>query len=120
MNNAATITKYFDNYAAEIMQDTRRDKYGRTVHHMSLNSEGQVRNTRVVIVRMPKVYIERYGKDQTFLINNWQHPQYIDGVVQDEATGKIVYAKTIKQAIEIAVEMIRNPHPLVHLSSAGR
>lgn len=91
-----------------IIERTEKDKYGRTVRHLSTEPF----RTKVVIVRMPKGYIERYGKAQSYLVNDWQHPAWIDGVSQGEEQGKLVNAPTLAAARAIAVGKIASPHPL--------
>jgi hypothetical protein len=93
-----------------IIERTERDKYGRTVRHLS--SSDQPWNTLVVIVRMPKVYIEKYGKNQAYLVNDWQHPTIIDGKYQNEPEGKLTRVATLAQARAVAAHKIAHPHPL--------
>lgn len=118
--NGTTFTKHFDNYAADLLSDTRRDKYGRTVHHISLNEQGQVRNTRVVIVKLPQAAIEHHD-GLAYLVNDWQHPLYIGTTgVKPDQTGKVTYVRTLKEARELAIAKIANPHPDIAWSEAGR
>lgn len=62
---------------------------------------------RVIVARSNKHFIERYGKDKTYLVNNWQHPAWIDGVAQGEAQGKITYVRTLKEARALADRLVR-------------
>lgn len=64
-------------------------------------------DARVVVARSNKHYIEKYGKDKTYLVNDWQHPAWIGNVSQGEAEGKITYVRTLKEAREIAIRKVR-------------
>ena len=86
-----------------VYEEKDRDKYGRIVRR--LYPVKQWGKTKVVIVTLPRTAWERNG-GLKYLVNNWQHPSYIDGISQGEAQGKIVYTKTIAQARAVAHQMI--------------
>jgi hypothetical protein len=47
-----------------------RDQYGRTCHDLRNAAYRQVGT----VVRMPKVYIDQYGADRSYLVNDWTSP----------------------------------------------
>lgn len=50
---------------------TSKDKYGRTVHHLHQDGDGQVHGRTIgAVVKLPKVYVEAHP-DQPYLSNDW-------------------------------------------------
>lgn len=97
--NAATV---------EIKEWTERGKYGRQVRHFGAVVPGKYTETRVVVFKQHKVYIDAYGADKTYMVNDWQKPLYVDGVRQDDyATGKLVEVRTLAEARRIAERFVR-------------
>ena len=91
------------NIAAHVYEEKDRDKYGRTVRR--LYPVSQWGRTKVVIVTLPKVAVERNG-GLKYLVNNWQIADRWEGgrcVNRDEA---ITYVRTLKQARDLAVSLI--------------
>jgi hypothetical protein len=65
-----------------------RDDYGRTVHHLYRLSDGACLG---VAVRLPRVWIEQHGPEQTYLVNNW--------TIQDrDHPDKVNYFRTLPNA----------------------
>jgi hypothetical protein len=85
------------------VEQKQRDKYGRTVYHVS--EAAKPFHTLVVIVSLPRVYREAHP-GQNYLVNDWQHPAWLDGVAQGEAEGKITYVRTLAQARALAASKI--------------
>ena len=83
-----------------------RDKYGRTVYHVC--KAGEHFRTKVVIVVLPKSYVEAYPDSGRYLVNDWQLPVWAeDGTyVGGEEHGKITYVRTLKEARALAASRI--------------
>ncbi|AXH68297.1 hypothetical protein SEA_ABINGHOST_91 [Mycobacterium phage Abinghost] len=66
-------------------------------------------DTRVVVARSHKVFIEAYGADKTYLVNDWQAPLYDDEgrYIDPETSGKHTYVRTLKEARAIAERKVR-------------
>ena len=81
-----------------------RDKYGRTVYHVC----AEPFRTKVVIVVLPKSYVEAYPDSGRYLVNDWQLPVWAeDGTyVGGEEHGKITYVRTLKEARALAASRI--------------
>jgi len=67
-----------------------RDSYGRSCHEVRGN------NWKVAgaIVRLPKVAIEQYGKERSYLTNDYRMEHTSD----NEASGKVQYHATLREA----------------------
>ena len=85
-----------------IYESKERGKRGGTVRHFGTSKEIR---TKVVVGTMHRVYREAYP-GRNYIVNNWQHPTWIDGVAQGEAQGKIVYTRTLNEARAIARQMV--------------
>ncbi|ACH62030.1 hypothetical protein MYRNA_22 [Mycobacterium phage Myrna] len=65
-------------------------------------------DTRVVVARSNKHYIEAYGKDKTYLVNDWQYSGWEGGVYTDpEVSGKIRYFAKRADAVAYAKQRVR-------------
>ena len=85
---------------ANIIEYKERDDYGRAVYHQV--AEGR----HVVIVVLPKVWVEANPGKGRYLVNNWDHPVWIDGAHQGEAEGKLVYCHRLNEARAVAAGML--------------
>ena len=82
-----------------------RDKYGRTVYHVC----AEPFRTKVVIVVLPKSYVEAYPDSGRYLVNDWQLPVWAeDGTyVGGEEHGKVTHVRTLKEARALAASRIK-------------
>lgn len=86
-----------------MIESSHRDKYGRTVYHFSTDDF----RTKVVVVVLPKVFVEAYPDKGRYLVNDWQLPVWENGVyVGDEAHDKLTYVHTLKEARALAASKI--------------
>lgn len=74
--------------AVTVTIERERDKYGRSVTRY--RGHGPVQHG-AAIVRMPKAYIEKYGKDQTYMVN-------LDTVSGQSSIESVVHVPTLREA----------------------
>jgi hypothetical protein len=65
-------------------------------------------DARVVVKKMNKHWIEAYGADKSYLVNDWQIGTWdADGKhIDPETSGKITYVRTLKMARELAAKKV--------------
>lgn len=98
MTNTATA-------ATGTFEYRERDKYGRTVYHVS--PADQPFRTKVVIVVLPKSFVVTYPEKGRYLVNDWQMPVWDEnGKHVGDAPGKLTYVRTLKEARALAASKI--------------
>lgn len=86
MTNTATATTWIP----------ERDSYGRSCHRLYGHTASTNWGTLGIVCRLPKVYIETYGKARSYLVNDWTAPR--PAGVDLETAGIVTYHPTLAAA----------------------